>query len=243
VIAIFRKEINLFLSSMIGYVAVAIFLLANGLVCWVFPESNILDGGYAVLDPLFEFAPWVFMFLIPAITMRSFAEEKSSGTIELLATKPVTDTQIILGKYFAALFLVIFAILPTLLYFFSISELASPRGNVDGGAIVGSYIGLTLLGGGFAAIGLFTSAVSGNQIVAFITGLFACFVLYLAFDSFGRIPAFVGSVDRWLSALSMNAHYRSVSRGAIDLRDVVYFLSVVLLFLAATRTALGSRKW
>lgn len=242
-IAIFRKELNVFFSSLIGYIAITIFLVANGLFAWVFPETNILDDGFATLDAFFNFAPWILMFLIPAITMRSFAEEKNSGTIEFITTRPVTDIQIILGKYFAALVLVIFSIIPTITYYFTVSALASPAGNVDTGGIMGSYIGLLFLSGTFVAIALFTSAITNNQIVAFIAGMFSCFFLFLAFDSLSLIPFFVGSVDAYFNAISINQHYRNISKGYIDLRDVVYFISMMALFLLMTKTALGSRKW
>ena len=242
-IAIFRKELNVFFSSLIGYIAITIFLIANGLFAWVFPETNILDDGYATLDSFFNFAPWILMFLIPAITMRSFAEEKNSGTIEFITTRPITDMQIIFGKYLAALVLVIFAVLPTVLYYFSVSALASPAGNVDTGGIIGSYIGLILLGATFVSIALFTSSITNNQIVAFIAGMFACFFFYLAFDSLSLIPAFIGTADKYFNAISINRHYLNISKGYIDLRDVIYFSSMIGIFILMTKTALGSRKW
>jgi ABC-2 type transport system permease protein len=242
-LALFRKEVNLFLSSLIGYIAIGLFLLANGLICWVFTDSNILDGGYANLDPLFQFAPWVFLLLIPAITMRSFAEEQETGTMELLATKPITDGQIIAGKFLAAFFLVVFSILPTLVYAAAISALASPPGNIDSGAIAGSYLGLLLLGAGFVSVGLFASSLTRNQIVSFIAAMFACFVFYQAFDSLALLPGLLGSADKVLLSLSMGAHYRNLSMGLIETRDVVYFLSVVAFFFLLTKTVLSSRKW
>ncbi|MBC8048403.1 MAG: gliding motility-associated ABC transporter permease subunit GldF [Fimbriimonadaceae bacterium] len=242
-IAIFRKEINVFFSSLIGYIAITIFLVTNGLVSWIFPDTNIFDGGYAVLDTFFTWAPWIFLFLIPSITMRSFAEEKNAGTIEFLATRPVTDMQIILGKYFAACVLVLFSILPTVLYYFTIREIASPKGNVDTGGMIGSYIGLFLLGCTFVAIALFTSSISNNQIIAFITGMFACFFFHYAFDSIAQIPVFIGSGDKIFNAISLNQHYQNISKGYIDARDVIYFISFILVFLFMTRTSLGSRKW
>ncbi len=242
-IAIFRKELNVFFSSLIGYIAITIFLVANGLFAWIFPDTNILDDGYATLDSFFNFAPWILMFLIPAITMRSFAEEKNSGTLEFITTRPITDMQIIFGKFFAALVLVIFAILPTVLYYFTVSALASPAGNVDTGGIIGSYIGLILLGATFVAIALFTSCITNNQIVAFIAGMFACFFFYLAFDSISLIPVFVGSADAYFSAISINQHYQNISKGYIDLRDVIYFISMITIFVLMTKTALGARKW
>lgn len=242
-LAIFRKELNVFFSSLIGYIAITIFLVANGLFAWVFPETNILDDGYATLDSFFSFAPWIFMFLIPSITMRSFAEEKNSGTIEFLTTHPVTDLQIILGKYFAAFVLVIFSVLPTITYYFTINALSSPPGNVDTGGIIGSYIGLIFLGATFVAISIFTSAITNNQIVSFIAGMFACFFFYMVFDSISLIPVFVGTADKYFNALSINQHYQNISKGYIDLRDIVYFLSMISIFILMTKTTLGSRKW
>lgn len=242
-IAIYRKELNVFLSSLIGYIAITIFLLANGLFNWVFTDTSILESGFASLDPFFNFAPWIFMFLIPAITMRSFAEERSTGTIEFLATRPVTDLQIILGKFFAASTLVLFSVLPTILYYFTVSRLASPPGNVDTGGIIGSYIGLILLGCTFVAISIFTSSISNNQIVAFIGGLFACFFFYYAFDAMALLPFFVGSADKIFYAFSINQHYLNISKGYIDFRDVVYFASAIGLFLYLTKTSFESRKW
>lgn len=179
---LFKKEINTFFSSLIGYMAMVVFLLTTGLFLWVFPDTNLLDYGYASLDSLFFTAPWIFMFLVPAITMRSFSEEFKSGTIELLATRPITDFQIIAGKYLAAVFLVFFALLPTLVYYFTIYQLGLPPGNLDTGAIWGSYIGLLLLGAAFAAIGIFASSLSSNQIVAFLLAVFLCFIFYQTFD-------------------------------------------------------------
>ena len=177
---IFKKEVRQFFSSLIGYIAIIVFLLMLGLFLWIFPDTNILDFGYANLDSFFNMAPYVFVFLIPAITMRSFADEINTGTIELLATRPVTEFQIIFGKYFAALLLVLFSILPTLIYFYSVYHLASPVGNVDTGGIWGSYFGLFFLGAVFVAIGLFCSSITSNQIVTFIIGVFLCLFLYAA---------------------------------------------------------------
>ncbi len=173
----------------------------------------------------------------------TLAEEKNSGTLEFITTRPITDMQIIFGKYFAALVLVAFAILPTVLYYFTVSALASPVGNVDTGGIIGSYIGLLLLGATFVAISLFTSCITNNQIVAFIAGMFACFFFYLAFDSLSLIPYFVGTIDKYFNAISINQHYQNISKGYIDLRDVIYFCSMVSIFILMTKTALGSRKW
>ena len=242
-IAIFRKELNVFFSSLIGYIAITIFLVANGLFNWVFTDTSIMSSGYADLQPFFNFAPWIFLFLVPAITMRSFAEEKNTGTLELLATRPVTDLQIIAGKFLAAFTLVVFSVLPTIVYYFAIRELASPTGNVDTGGIIGSYIGLTLLGGSFVAISLFASAISNNQIVAFISGLFLCFICFYGFDALALLPVSEGSADAIFNALSINQHYQNISKGYIDFRDVLYFSSAIALFFLMTQTTLGSRRW
>ena len=240
---IFKKEINLFFSSLVGYVAIIVFLVTTGLFVWVFPETNVLDYGFSNIDQLFVVAPWVFMFLIPAVTMRSFSEEISSGTIELLATRPLSDLSIILGKYFAAVVLVLFSVLPTLLYFHSIYQLGDPVGNIDTGATWGSYIGLVLLAGCFAAIGVFASSLSKNQIIAFVLALFLCFFMYIAFDFLAGLDMFYATIDNLIEELGINAHYNSISRGVLDTRDVIYFFSVIALFILFTKFSLESRKW
>ncbi len=241
--AIFRKEVQQFFSSLIGYIAIIVFLLVLGLFIWVFPDTNIFDFGYATLDSFFNIAPYIFIFLIPAITMRSFAEEINSGTIELLSTRPVTEMQIILGKYFAALLLVFIAILPTFIYFVTVYLLASPVGNVDTGGILGSYFGLFFLGAVFIAIGIFCSSVTSNQIVAFIVGVFLCFFIYLAFGYIAQFGIFIGKNDYLVESLGLSAHFDAMGKGVIDTRDVVYFLSVISVFIVFTRTALASRRW
>ncbi|UKJ08707.1 gliding motility-associated ABC transporter permease subunit GldF [Solitalea lacus] len=239
---ILKKEISEFLSSMVAYVTIIFFLVITGLFLWVFPDSSILDYGYAGLDSLFYIAPYVFMFLIPAITMRSFAEEKKEGTFELLTTSPVTDWQIILGKFSAGLLLVIFALIPTLVYYFSVHELGAIPGNIDSGAVLGSYIGLLLLGCAFTAIGIFSSSITNNQIVAFIIAVFICFIAFNGFESLSSITS-LGSFSTILINLGINAHYQSISRGVLDTRDLFYFLSFTAVFLAATKTVLSARKW
>lgn len=241
--AIFKKEVQQFFSSLIGYIAIIVFLLVLGLFIWVFPDTNIFDFGYATLDSFFNIAPYIFIFLIPAITMRSFAEEINTGTIELLSTRPVTEMQIILGKYFAALLLVFIAILPTFIYFVTVYLLASPVGNVDTGGILGSYFGLFFLGAVFIAIGIFCSSVTSNQIVAFIVGVFLCFFIYLAFGYIAQFGIFVGKNDYLVESLGLSAHFDAMGKGVIDTRDVVYFLSVISVFIVFTRTALASRRW
>ena len=210
---------------------------------WVLPtDSNILDNGYANIDALFILAPWVFLFLIPAITMRSFADEKKSGTIELLLTRPLSDLQIILAKYFAGVTLVLFSLLPTLIYYYSVHRLGSPLGNIDTGGMWGSYIGLLFLGAAFVSIGIFASAVTDNQVISFILSLFLCFFIYTGFDFLSSF-AFFGKIDNIILALGINTHYMSMSRGVVDSRDIIYFVSLVAIFIVSTRTVLESRKW
>ncbi len=242
-LSIFQKEINTFFSSLIGYITIGTFLAILGLMMWVFPDTNLLDYNYATLDQLFDLGPLIFMFLIPAITMRTFSEEQQTGTIELLATKPLTDWQIVLGKFFAAWLLVGFAILPTLLYYFTIHQLGAPVGNLDAGAIAGSYIGFLLLGGAFVSIGLFSSSLTNNQIVAFILATFVCFLFYYGFFFFSKLPIFVGKFDNAVQMIGIDYHYTSISRGVIDSRDVIYFLSLIISFLVLTVTSIGRRKW
>jgi ABC-2 type transport system permease protein len=241
--SIFIKEINSFFSSIVGYVAVMVFLIACGLFLWVIPTSSILEYGYASLDRYFEMAPWLLMLLIPAITMRSFADEFRGGTIEWLSTKPLTDLDIIGGKYLASLALVVFAILPTLIYAYTVNNLALLENNIDIGSVIGSYIGLLFLAAGFTAIGIFCSSLTNNQIVGFLVALFACYILYSGFEALSKIPSFTGGFDYYLSMVGMSFHYNSISRGFIDSRDVIYFLSVIVLFIALTRLSLNRRTW
>jgi len=238
-----KKEVSGFLSSLIGYIVIAVFLLINGLFLWLFASDfNILDFGFASLEGLFMIAPFVFLFLIPAITMRTFAEEQRLGTIEFLLTKPITDLQIILAKYFAGVLLVLFSLLPTLIYFFSVYQLGLPKGNIDTGGMWGSYIGLLFLGAGFVAIGVFASSITGNTIVAFILAVFISLFFYVGFDFIHSLELF-GSVDLFIKALGINTHYISMSRGVIDTRDLVYFISLIAFFLLLTRLSIESRKW
>lgn len=240
-ISIFIKEVNEFLNSLIAYVVIGVFLIGIGLLMWVFPDTNVLDYGYASMEPLFSMGPYIFMFLIPAITMRSFAEEKRSGTIELLQTLPFRDSQIILGKFLAGFFLVLFSVLPTLIYYFSLNQLGNPPGNLDTPGIIGSYIGLVLLGGVFTAVGILASALTGNQIVSFILAAFLCFFLYAGIDSIAGINIW----SDWsyaISQMGIMAHYTSISRGLLDFKDIVYFLSLITLMLLLTQLILGWRK-
>jgi ABC-2 type transport system permease protein len=240
--SILQKEINTFLSSLIAYITITVFLLAIGMFTWIVPEMNIFDNGYANLDTLFAMGPWVFIFLVSAITMRSFSEEKKTGTIELLTTRPLTDWDIILGKYLAGVVLVLFSLLPTLLYFYSIYQLGAPKGNIDIGATWGSYMGLFFLASCFVAVGIFSSVVTSNQIVAFILSMFLCFFFFIVFDLFSDFRL-LGSLDRVIEYLSINTHYDSISRGVLDSRDVIYFLSFIALFLGFTKYIFSARKW
>ena len=239
---VLTKEFNSFLNSLIAYLVIGVFLTGIGLLMWVFPETSVLDYGYADMDTLFSFGPYVFIFLIPAITMRSFAEEKKGGTMELLLTKPLRDWDIILGKYFAGFFLILVALIPTIIYYFSIRQLGNPVGNIDTPGVIGSYIGLALLGGVFCSVGIFASSITPNQIVAFIVAAFLCFILFSGFNS-------ASSVDFWsanalfIKQLGLLYHYEAISKGLIDSRDLIYFVSIVVLMLSLTKLIVGSRQW
>lgn len=237
---IFRKEVAAFFNSLIAYIVMGVFLVGNGLFFWVFGE-NVLVTREAAMDSLFVNTPWFFLLLIPAITMRSFAEEIRSGTIEFLSTKPVTDWQIVLGKYFASVFLVIFCLVPTLIYFITLHQLGSPVGNVDAGPVWGAYIGLVGLGAIFCAIGIFASSLTSNQVVAFILSLLFSFIMMYCFSYLADLP-FMRSVNYVVSRIGINAHYESISLGVVDTRDIIYFVSIITLALVSTRTALSWRK-
>jgi len=242
-LALFKKEIYGFLNSLIGYIVIIVFLLVIGLFLWVVPlQFNVLDFGYASIDGLFILAPFVFLFLIPAITMRSFADERKSGTLELLMTQPLTDLQVILAKYFAGVILVIFSLLPTLVYFFSVYHLGLPPGNMDLGGMWGSYIGLLFLGSTFVAIGIFSSSISDNQIVSFIIAVFLCAFFYIGFELFYTF-ILSGRTGLLIQSIGINAHYSSISRGVIDTRDLIYFISISVFFIMLTKLSLESRKW
>jgi len=240
--SIFKKEIRSFLSSLIAYVVIIVFLIAIGLFMWVLPEYNVFEMGYANLDTLFSMAPIVFVFLISAITMRSFSEERKSGTIEILTTKPISDFQIILGKYFAGVVLVLFSLLPTLIYFYTVYQLGAVKGNLDVGATWGSYLGLFLLASCFVSIGIFASAITDNQIVSFIVSMFLCYSFYSIFSLLANF-SLLGTLDNVIANIGIQAHYNSISRGVIDSRDVLYFLSLITAFIWATKTAFSARKW
>ena len=242
-LALLKKEISMFFSSLTGYLVVTVFLLVTGLFLWVLPgEMNILFGGYSSLESLFYLAPWIYLFLIPAITMRLIAEEKKGGTMELLLTRPLSELQIVLAKYLAGVLLVAICLLPTFFYFWSVYQLGNPVGNIDMGATWGSYIGLFFLAAVYVSIGVFASSLTDNQIIAFVLSIVLCFVFYYGFEAVSEIPAVKGASEM-LTFLGINEHYKSVSRGVIDSRDIIYFVSVIALFIWSTRVVLNSRKW
>ncbi|MFT4062097.1 MAG: gliding motility-associated ABC transporter permease subunit GldF [Edaphocola sp.] len=241
-LSIYCKELRSFFSSIVGYVVLLVFLVAAGLFCWVLTDTSILDFGYASMYQFFSIAPWLLLLLIPAVTMRSFADEFKGGTIEWLCTKPLTLMQIIWGKFLAACTLVFVALLPTGIYLVSINYLAMDNAALDWGGIAGSYIGLLCLSAAFTAIGIFASALTDNQVVGFLASVFLCFLLYFGFESFSRLAAFRGGADFYLGLIGLDYHYQSMSRGVIDTRDVVYFASLVAVFTGLTRFLLIRKR-
>ena len=238
--SIVLREIKSFFGSPIGYLVIAVFLIGNGLFLWVFEgEYNILNSGFSDLSPFFNLAPWILIFLIPAVTMRSFSDEKKQGTLELLLTKPLSIWEIVYGKFLGSVLLIVIAIIPTFIYVWAIYGLGMPEGNIDMGSTIGSYFGLLFLISGYCAIGVFTSTLSENQIVAFIIAVFLCFFFYFGFESVATLlPSFQGII----SPFGMQNHFKSMGRGVIDTRDVTYFLSVAILFLSFTAFNLKSIK-
>jgi ABC-2 type transport system permease protein len=240
---IFRKEITGFFSNLTGYVVLIVFLMVNSVFMWVLPgEWNILDSGYSGLDTLFFLSPWIFLFLVPAVTMKMIAEEKRLGTLELLYSKPVTERGIVYGKYLAAVALVLLALLPGIIYYFSVYMLGETSGNLDRGGTLGAFIGLFFLAAVYASAGLFASSMTDNQVVAFIIAVLISFFLFMGFDSFAYLPG-LKKMDEFVIRLGINEHYKSISRGVIDSRDILYFLAVVVVFNESTRMVLLSRKW
>ena len=235
-----KKEWQQFFSSLTGYIALVVFLLLNGLFLFVFPDTSILDFGYASLGSFFNLAPWILLFLVPTITMRSLADEYKTGTFELLKTMPLTPSQIVWGKFFGALIIVITALLPTIIYVVSIQQL-SVTGDIDIGGTTGSYIGLIFLGAVFTAISICASSFTNNTVVAFITGAFVCFLLYNGFDAISKLPVFKAGWDYYIEMLGINFHYRSISRGVVDSRDIIYFVGIMALFLFITQRNLVKR--
>ena len=234
-----KKELRQFFSSLTGYIAIIVFLLVNGLVLFVF-RNNIFEYGYATLDQFFSFAPWILLFLIAAITMRSFSDEFKGGTFEILQTRPISAWQIVNGKFWGSLIVALIALLPTLIYYFTINHLASTSG-IDSGAAVGSYLGLVLLTAVFTSIGVCVSSFTTNSVVAFIVSLIACVLFYYGFAAISQLPVFKNGADYFIEMLGISFHYQSISRGVIDTRDLVYFLSVIIFFLLVTKQNLGRR--
>ena len=231
--SICTKELQQFFSNLTGYIAIILFLIVNGLFLFVLKDSNIFDFGYATLDKFFELAPWILLFLIPALTMRTLSDEFKGGTFEILQTKPLTKWQIVLGKYFSILIVLLFVILPTFIYIFTIKKL-SVQGTIDGGGITGSYIGLFFLAAVFAAISLCCSGFTNNAVVAFLISVFGCLVLFFGFNALSKLSFFTNGLDYYTEMLGIDFHYRSISRGILDSRDVIYFISVIFLFLLIT---------
>jgi ABC-2 type transport system permease protein len=230
--SIVLREIKSFFGSPIGYLVIAVFLILNGLFLWVFQgDYNILNTGFADLTPFFTLAPWILIFLIPAVTMRSFSDEKKQGTLELLLTKPLSIWQIVNGKFLGALLLICMAIIPTFIYVKIISSLGMPEGNIDMGSTIGSYFGLLFLIAAYSAIGIFTSTLSENQIVAFIVAVFLCFIFFFGFEGLATVVPKISTV---ITSLGMQDHYKSMSRGVLDTRDILYFVSITIAFLSFT---------
>ena len=242
-LAIYKKELNDFFSSLIGYVAIIFYLVITGFFVWIYPGDNILQNGHADLNKLFELGPLVLLFLVPAITMKSFAEEFNLGTMEFLLTKPISDIQIILGKFFACFSIVIIAVIPTLVYVYTIWELGMPRGNIDLGATITSFLGLILLGGVFISIGLFSSLMTKNTILAFIVGLFTCYFFYRGFSDLSNLPFIYGKYDHFVESLGIHSHFIAIQKGVIESRDLIYFISLSIIFLAISKLFMNKRHW
>ena len=235
-----KKEFRQFFSSLTGYIAIIVFLLINGLFLFVFPDSNILDFGYATLDRFFELAPWILLFLIPAITMRTFSDEFRAGTFEILRTKPLSTWQLVAGKFMGSFLVVLIALLPTILYAITIDQL-SGQGGIDTGGTIGSYIGLIFLSAVFIAISICCSSFTNNAVVAFILSAFVCFILYSGFHAISQVPALDSGADYYIEMLGIDFHYQSVSRGVIDSRDIIYFCTIIIFFLLFTNRNIAKR--
>jgi ABC-2 type transport system permease protein len=239
---IFKKEVFQYLSTATGYISMAVFLLATWLFCWVIPSTSFVDFGFAEMDSFFEIAPYILLFLVPALTMRLFSEEFKSGTFELLITKPIGRLKIIFGKYLSAWFLILITLLFTIVYFTSLYQMANPIGNIDSSGILGSYLGLWLLGGVFCAIGVFASCLSDNQIIAFIISFVLSYILYDGISRIAEIESLSGDISYFLQNFSLLAHYESLGRGVVDSRDLLYFLGLIFLFLYSSKIVLGIKK-
>jgi ABC-2 type transport system permease protein len=245
-LALFSKEIKSFFGSLIGYIIICTFLVATGLFLFIIPDSgsnnNILNSGFASLEPLFVMAPWLYLLLIPAMTMRSFADEKLLGTLELIVTKPISDLQIVLAKYLANVVILALTLIPTIVYYFTVYNLGAPEGNIDRGATLGSYIGLFLLGAIFISIGIFSSSITKNQIIALIISIVLSIFCYIGFEFIADLGIF-GKYDLVIDQLGISYHYYSVSQGQIDSRDVIYYFTAIAFFILLTKLVLSARKW
>ena len=236
--ALIKKELNAFFASQIAYLVLGVYLVINGLFLWVFEgDLNILHAGFADLTSYFFIAPWIFLFLIPAITMRSFSEEKSTGTFEILKTKPISSMQIVLGKFFASVLLVLFAVTPTITYVYTVYELGNPVGNINLGSTLGSFIGLIFMASTYVSVGLFSSSLTNNQIVSFIISVFICFFLFYGFEAISSFSLF-GTYDDFVQKIGLTNHYNSLAKGVLDTRDLLYFISVTLFFILLTKKSI-----
>lgn len=240
--AVCKKEVRQFFGSLTGIIAIVVFLLLNGLFLFIFPDSSILEFGYATLDKFFELSPWIFIFLVPAITMRSFSDEFKQGTYEILRTKPLSHPQLIMGKYAGSFIIILLALIPTLIYPVCVQALSVNHTSIDNGATAGSYMGLFLLGAVYTSIGIYCSSLTSNAVVAFIISVFACYILYFGFNSISQVKTFAGGPDYYLQMLGIDFHYHSISRGVVDSRDLIYFISVIGFFFFLTHQNLIKRK-
>ena len=241
--SIYKKELTGFFSTLTGYIVIGVFLVINSLFMWVFPgELNIPEGGYASLETIFIISPWVFLFLVPAVTMRMISEETRLGTIELLYSRPITESRIVAGKYLASVTLVLLSLLPLVVSYLTVWFTGNPTGNLDIGGTWGSMTGLFFLAAIYASIGLFASSLTENQVISFIVAVIICFIMFTGFDSLAMLPG-LRQIDELVIRLGINEHYRSMSRGVIDTGDIAYFLVVIVIFNEATRLVLTSRKW
>jgi len=238
---IYKKELTTFFNNLTGYLVLGVFLTVMGLFLFVFPETSLLESNFASLEPFFEMAPSLFLFLVPAITMRLLAEERQLGTLALLLTKPIDELGLIIGKFLAAITLILLALIPTLFYYLTLYYLGSPVGNLDSGAIWGSYLGLLLLGSAFSSIGMLASSLTENQSVAFVIAVTGCFLFFYGFYFLSSLPLFFGKWDALVQQFGMDYHYHALSKGAPDTRDLIYFLSVITFFLLITRFVLQYR--
>ena len=234
------KEWRQFFSGLTGYIALIVFLLLNGLLLFVFPDTSLLDFGYASLNGFFDLAPWILLFLVPTITMRSLADEYKGSTFELLKTMPLSPSQIVYGKFLGSFLIVLLSLMPTIVYAVSLQAL-SAVGGLDIGSTIGSYLGLLMLGAVFTSIGICTSSFTNNTVVAFISGAFVCFLLYTGFEAISKLPVFVSGLDYYIEMLGIKFHYKSISKGVIDIRDVIYFTGVIFIFLFITERNVANR--